>query len=688
MDKTISNELIMCGIFGLIVKPNTNFSSKHIHSILKKIAIFSESRGKDSSGIALRNEVEQTIHVIKGDLPIRELLQSKDFKDQLKKCLKEYEKGKGFSAFGHARLVTNGTQLKEENNQPVIKDGMIVIHNGIIVNVDELWLKNHDLYREYLIDTEIIPALIRKELNHQRDLAISINAALHQLEGTFSIAGMFQDLDQFVLATNNGSLYYISDDENFIVFASEGYFLEKLKKRRCFKSLKCNMIRQLEPNNGLIIDLKTLKLNHFSLVQNQLVVPKQISQMAYQLKKHPLENKVSKQEVIIDPAIYIIQSKETHLFNLLEYNIGAIKHIKRCTKCLLPETFPFIEYDAKGVCNYCLNYKQKGQVDNMHNLRQIVKPFRRKDNKPDCIVPFSGGRDSTFSLHIIKNELKLNPISYTYDWGMVTDLARRNIARVCGKLGVENIIVSADIRKKRLYIKLNIEAWMRKPQLGMIPLFMSGDKAFHYYLIQLQKQTGISLNIWGENFLEKTDFKTGFAGVPPEFNKEKIYTLSKLNSLKMGWFLAKSICSNSQYLNSSLFDNIAGQYSRSFLKKTDYFNFYDFFIYDENVINNTITAEYGWEHAIDTNSTWRIGDGTSAFYNYIYYTVAGFSEFDTFRSNQIREGMMSREEALILTEKDNIPRYETLRWYFEIIGVDFETVIKKINSIPKLYPIC
>lgn len=676
----------MCGIFGLLIKPQTKYSSKNIQKIIHRIAILSESRGTDSSGIAFRNEIEQTIHVIKGDIPIRELLKSDEFNLQLKNCILAYEKGGSFSAFGHSRLVTNGSQLNEVNNQPVIKDNIIVIHNGIIVNVDELWESHSELKRDYLIDTEIIPTLLREELKHQNDLAFSCNNVFSQIEGTYSIALMFQDLDQFVLATNNGSLYYLSDNKDLIVFASEKYFLEELKKGVGINAtLKGIEVQSIKTQQGIIIDLKTLDLSFFVNSQKESLNSELNSSQPFQLQKHLLENKTSKEEVIIDPAIYSIHSKETHLFKLLEYNIDAIKHLKRCTKCLLPETFPFIEYDVAGVCNYCLNYKQKGQVDNMDNLRQIVKPFRRKDNKPDCIVPFSGGRDSTFSLHIIKNELKLNPISYTYDWGMVTDLARRNIARVCGKLGVENIIVSADIRKKRHYIKLNIEAWMRKPQLGMIPLFMSGDKAFHYYLVQLQKQTGISLNIWGENFLEKTDFKTGFAGVPPEFNKEKIYTLSKLNSLKMGWFLAKSVFNNSQYLNSSLFDNIAGQYSRSVLKKTDYFNFYDFFIYDENVINNTITSEYGWEHAIDTNSTWRIGDGTSAFYNYIYYTVAGFSEFDTFRSNQIREGMISRDIALSLVEEENFPRYETLRWYLDIIGIDFENAIRCINSIPKLY---
>ncbi len=129
--------------------------------------------------------------------------------------------------------------------------------------------------------------------------------------------------------------------------------------------------------------------------------------------------------------------------------------------------------------------------------------------------------------------LKLNPIAFTYDWGMVTDLARRNIARVCGKLGVENILVSADISWKRENIRKNILAWLKKPHLGMVPLFMAGDKFFYYYTDQVKKQTGISLNIWGINPLENTDFKVGFLGVPPDHHKERIYSLSSKRKLKL-----------------------------------------------------------------------------------------------------------------------------------------------------------
>ncbi|MEZ5149494.1 MAG: hypothetical protein R2759_21090, partial [Bacteroidales bacterium] len=345
----------------------------------------------------------------------------------------------------------------------------------------------------------------------------------------------------------------------------------------------------------------------------------------------------------------------------------------------------YIEYDDKGVCNYCNHYQMKNQPKPLDELKALVEPYKRKGSSPDCIVPFSGGRDSTYTLHIVKEILGLNPIAYTYDWGMVTDLARRNIARVCGKLGVENIIVSADIRWKRENIRKNIKAWLKYPSLGMIPLFMAGDKFFFYYCNQVKKQTGIDLNIWGINDLENTDFKTGFAGLRPEFDKQRIYSISVLNQVRLFTFVGKNIIKSPGYINQSVFDSLGSFAARYIAPKKDYYHMFDYYRWDENEINNLIQHEYKWETAIDTKSTWRIGDGTASFYNYIYHTVAGFSEVDTFRSNQIREGMLDRETALKLVREENIPRYETLRWYLEILGLDFESTVKRINEIPKLY---
>ena len=119
--------------------------------------------------------------------------------------------------------------------------------------------------------------------------------------------------------------------------------------------------------------------------------------------------------------------------------------------------------------------------------------------------------------------------------------------------------------------------------------------------------------------------------------------------------------------------------------RKDYYHFFDFYKWNEQEIEKVLFNEYDWETSDDLKSTWRIGDGTASFYNYIYFNVAGFSEFDTFRSNQIREGMLTREDALNLVFEENKPRYDSIRWYLEIIGLDFTKTIEKVNMIKKLY---
>ncbi len=668
----------MCGIFGIIVKENSGRSPSFIKNALKKLAEVSIVRGSDSSGIIFKNNSKSEFSLVKGDIPVTELLRSKEYSEYLKEAVSLYTKGQSFQAMGHARLVTNGSQLKEENNQPVVKDTIIGIHNGIIVNNDALWKENPGIKREYDIDTEVLLSMIGQELC-TKTLPEAIQISLNKIEGTVSSALLFTERNELALFTNNGSLYYILEND-FLIFASEKYFLEQVSTKLSLH----HKIIQLKACEGIILNTVSFETIQFQQKRDVEGNYNASTHNKYSIKSINLKGRFDK-EVVIDPMEFIDKSKEYELYSILENNSDFIDKLKRCTKCILPETFPFIEFDIAGECNYCKNHKTQNQIQNFDELKKLVAPYRSKDGKADCIVPFSGGRDSTYSLHIVKEELGLNPIAFTYDWGMVTDLARRNIARVCGKLGVENIVVSADIKWKRENIRKNVIAWLKNPRLGMIPLFMAGDKYFFYYCNRVKKQTGIDLNIWGINNLENTNFKTGFAGIKPQFDKKRIYSLKATNHLKLFGFVGKNIIQSPGYINQSIVDSLGSFAVRYLMPKKDYFHLFDYYKWDENEVEALIRDKYNWEKAIDTNSTWRIGDGTVSFYNYIYYTVAGFTENDTFRSNQIREGMISREKALAKINEENKVRYETLRWYLEIIGLDFKEVVQVVNNIPKLY---
>ena len=127
----------MCGIFGVLSNSGIDTAEQ-----VKALADFAEQRGSDSSGFML---FDDSYKVFKADMPVTELSSKVDLKEKQ-------------LIAGHSRLATNGT----EDNQPVVRNGLITIHNGIICNTDDLWAAREDK-RQLSVDTEIIPVIVSEE---------------------------------------------------------------------------------------------------------------------------------------------------------------------------------------------------------------------------------------------------------------------------------------------------------------------------------------------------------------------------------------------------------------------------------------------------------------------------------------------------------------------------------------------
>ena len=97
--------------------------------------------------------------------------------------------------------------------------------------------------------------------------------------------------------------------------------------------------------------------------------------------------------------------------------------------------------------------------------------------------------------------------------------------------------------------------------------------------------------------------------------------MSILNQLKLFGYVGSNLIRSPGYINQSIFDSLGSFASRYIAPKRDYYHLFDYYRWDENVINSLLLKEYNWETAIDTQSTWRIGDGTASFYNYIYLMI-------------------------------------------------------------------
>jgi glutamine---fructose-6-phosphate transaminase (isomerizing) len=443
----------MCGIFGLVINNKLKINPSKLVFSIKYLAEKSQSRGKDSSGLSILNQKNNTLNIYKSPTPIKELINNSKVKNAIEKCFINSRRGCSY-AFGHSRLVTNGSQLNFDNNQPIIKNNIIGIHNGIIVNSRELWRENIDLEKRLEVDTEVFLEIInQKILSENYSISSAISYALNNIEGTVAVALLLNDLNKIVLSTNNGSLYKIEKKNKILFFASEYFMLHKLAKKIKLNNLIGNYeIEQVEANSGYIYDLKDLSSSFFNTKTQKINYKKEIiNSKSNRIKILDINPKGKQLSAVIDLNFIHLTTKARKEKKLLIYNFDEISKIKRCKKCILPKTFPFIFYDSIGVCNYCNNYKKSTKNQSIDELIKLVAPYRKINGSQDVLVPFSGGRDSTYTLHLAKTELGLNPITFTYDWGMVTDLARRNIARACGKLGVEKYYCSCkySLEKKK-----------------------------------------------------------------------------------------------------------------------------------------------------------------------------------------------------------------------------------------------
>jgi N-acetyl sugar amidotransferase len=167
--------------------------------------------------------------------------------------------------------------------------------------------------------------------------------------------------------------------------------------------------------------------------------------------------------------------------------------MKYCTRCVMPDTKPDLYFDEEGVCNACRNYENRPKIDwegRKNELLELVKRYKSKDGTQwDCIVPVSGGKDSTFQV-IKMLELGLNPLCVTATTCHLSDIGRKNIENI-KNLGVD-------------YVEFSPNPVVRR-KLNSVGLKQVGDISWPEHVgiftipVRAAVQFGVRLIVWGEN---------------------------------------------------------------------------------------------------------------------------------------------------------------------------------------------
>ena len=175
--------------------------------------------------------------------------------------------------------------------------------------------------------------------------------------------------------------------------------------------------------------------------------------------------------------------------------------MRYCVRCVLPETHETIEFDSEGVCNICRQHEfKKEKIDwdkKYEDFEKLLERYRDKYSY-DCIVPFSGGKDSTYTLWRLIKTFKLKCLVVCFDHGFYRPKVIENRTRTFKMLGVDSIVYRPNWH---VVLKLMLESLLRK-----------GDFCWHChagifsYPMQIAVKYNVPLIIWGEPQAEYTAY--------------------------------------------------------------------------------------------------------------------------------------------------------------------------------------
>jgi len=353
--------------------------------------------------------------------------------------------------------------------------------------------------------------------------------------------------------------------------------------------------------------------------------------------------------------------------------------MKFCNRCLYPDTKPELQFNDQGICSACTNYEWKQTVnwnEKKSELKQILEKYRSKDGKNyDCIIPVSGGKDSTYQTYVIKEEFGLNPLVVNFHPLDQTVIGRKNLENL-KKLGVDCIEFTA-----------NPNVYLKMAKFGLTEL---GDFQWPEHIgiftipVQIAVRYKIPLIIWGEN--PQLEY-----GGPISVSTNTILD-REWNEKHGGYFLDKIRPEDMTKYGFELNDLKPYLYpSDEEIRKIGITG-----IFLGSYINWNIFQQLEFVKKLGFNENDELKEGTydkwenldvyfTVFHDYFKFLKYGFGRATDHASIEIRYDRITREEGLKLVKKSEgkIPR-KYLKQFLEsakITEVEFHKICDKFTNM-------
>ena len=343
------------------------------------------------------------------------------------------------------------------------------------------------------------------------------------------------------------------------------------------------------------------------------------------------------------------------------------KKINYCSRCCLPETWEGISFDNEGICTICKSAEDKMIIEWKNKERELNKIFNKHKNNNyyDCLLPISGGKDSTFQSYVLTKKYNLNPLAITHGQNWFSITGRENLENCLNKFDLDHIFFCASRKKINNVAKSSLK--------------MIGDACWHCHIgagtfaIQSAFDWKIRLIVYGEGPAD-TDARGSFK------KKAKIspYRFLKISAVKKNKEFVDKNYSLKKLSNWSYPDD-------NELKKfnPEIIHLGQYMFWDEQKNIDFVSKYYGWKNTQveNTYKGYKSNECVMAgVHDYFNFLKRGIGRATVHASDDVRRGLITREQGFELAKKFDIQKPHALKYYKKITNYSDNHINKNISE--------
>ncbi|MFZ5571685.1 MAG: N-acetyl sugar amidotransferase [Thermodesulfobacteriota bacterium] len=351
-------------------------------------------------------------------------------------------------------------------------------------------------------------------------------------------------------------------------------------------------------------------------------------------------------------------------------------HLRYCIRCCMPETQEGIQFDEFGICRACQSSEQKihiNWVEREKALSAILEKARSQagDNY-DCIIPISGGKDSTFQLHVLVRVYGMKPLAVTFSHNWFSRTGWYNLQNALEKFNVDHMMFTPNRDLVNRIARKSVEAigdscWHCHAGVGAFPL-------------QIAARFRIPLLIWGESIAESSG-RASYLNPVRKFDREYFTKVSaKLRPDQM-------ICDTLSARDLYPFQVPSAEEC----EKAGIFGIHlgDYIFWDDERQTEFVRDTYGWRETEMEGTYKRYKSAEcimAGMHDFTCYLKRGYGRGTFHASVDVRNGLLTREEGFSLAGEHDPVRPESLDYFLRITGLseaEFYDIMEK-NRVKQL----